>query len=203
MALVDGNTTATGYGKAPTPASAPPYWDASVGTYRDPKTGRVAIGSDAEGWDWVTEEQYRAITGLGQEDDFLPSDMVTPSTPMTDQFAYDMNTYGNAAWEDGTIPNYDPGTRITPNGVIPYATNQRQAQQYPTVPLPPMGDVRRLNVPSVAQGVVSKDIEDRRFPAPVPAAAPTPMPAPYTNPDGTPRLADVQVIGGQIVRLPR
>lgn len=178
MALVEGNTKATGYGQSP---PRPPVWDASIGTYRDPQTGNVAIGSDATGWRWVDEAEYRAIKGLGSEDDFLPSNMVTPSSPMTDQFAYDLNRYGNPAWEDGTIPNYSPGTTITPQGVYPPTIEQRQAQ----------GWSGGLSEASRGYGV-SKDIEDRRnyMPPPIPAPAPTAVPGPQ-----------VRIIGGQIVRF--
>lgn len=104
MALVEGNTKATGYGQAPAPFvpayggvvddntaynavvnGAPPVmakvtpppvptvidpvnaqklpniWDSRYQTWRDPNTNLLAIGSDATGWDWVTEDRYAVL----------------------------------------------------------------------------------------------------------------------------------------------
>jgi hypothetical protein len=160
MALVDGTGSGIGYGKAPTPAPAAPFWDASVGAYRDPVSGRVAVGSDAAGWRWVTDAEYRAMFAGKAED-----------------------------W--GNVPDIMAGALDTLTWDDPVRASSGQV--YPVAnPFAGMGRVS----PNV-QPTGQINVDDRRYAAETVRPMPVPTPAPMATP------LPVQVIGGQIARLPR
>lgn len=153
MALVDGTDSGIGYGRAPAPAPGP-VWDANIGAYRDPVSGRVAVGSDAAGWRWVTEAEYRAMY-MGPFEDQIPMYSLGGEMLADDRAAY--------------------------NGLA-YPYQQVEAPYYPR---------------TVTGGYTGDTGETQPLLQPSATKHTSPAPAP------TPAPASLQVIGGQIVRLPR